>query len=321
MAGKTGNHKVVEQLLADGITHMFGNPGTVEQGLLDALRDYPEMQYVLTLQESVAVLMADGHARATKRPGLAQIHSSPGLGNAIGAMYQAMRGHSPVVVIGGDAGVGYANLDAQMAADLVGMARPVTKWATAVLDERSVLRTLRRAVKVATTAPMGPVYVCLPADVLDRLNHETVFPSCRIVPPAAPAAETVARIAGLLAQAQTPAIFVGDGVAYSGAQPELAELAELLGAPVWGVDSGELNLDTTHPCYQGQTGHMFGESSLPITKRADVVLVVGTYMLPEVFPEVGDIYRDDAAVVHVDADPDAIAKNHRVDIGVGTERV
>src|SRR5256885_13915319 len=116
---RTGRYAILEQFVADGVSHIFGNPGTVEQGFLDALDDFPSLHYILTLQESVAILAADGYARAAKKPAIAQIHSSPGLGNAIGAIYQAMRGHSPIVVIGGDAGIKYQPMDAQMAADLV----------------------------------------------------------------------------------------------------------------------------------------------------------------------------------------------------------
>ena len=159
---KTGRFAILEQFLADGMNQMFGNPGTVEQGFLDALSAYPEMRYVLTLQESVAVTVADGYARATKRPTLVQLHSTPGVGNAIGALYQAMRGHAPLVVIGGDAGVKYLGMDAQMAGDLVAFAEPVTKWSTMVVHPSSLLRVLRRAIKIAATPPMGPVYVCLP---------------------------------------------------------------------------------------------------------------------------------------------------------------
>src|SRR4030043_144682 len=104
--------------------YMFGNPGTVEQGFLDALKDYPEMKYVLTLQESVAVMAADGYARATQRPTLVQLHSSPGIGNAVGALYQAKRGHAPLVVIGADAGLKYMNMDSPMAADPVAILEP-----------------------------------------------------------------------------------------------------------------------------------------------------------------------------------------------------
>jgi thiamine pyrophosphate-dependent acetolactate synthase large subunit-like protein len=120
----SGRFKIIEQLLADGIDYMFGNPGTVEQGFLDALREYPQMKYIMTLQETVALLIGDGYARATKKPALVQIHSTPGLGNTIGAMYQAMRGHAPLVIIGGDAGLKYVPMEAQMFGDLVGFAKP-----------------------------------------------------------------------------------------------------------------------------------------------------------------------------------------------------
>jgi len=204
-APKTGRHAILEQFLADGMTHMFGNPGTVEQGFLDALSDYPDFKYILTLQESVAVMAADGYARATKRPTLVQIHSTPGLGNAIGALYQAKRGHAPLVVIGADSGVKYFGMDAQMAGDLVAFAEPVTKYSTCVYDPASLLRVLRRAIKIAATPPMGPVYVCLPMDILDAPVSEEVFPtfipSTRVAPEPELVNEAARRLAGGTADA------------------------------------------------------------------------------------------------------------------------
>ena len=316
MAGKTGRCKIIEQFLSDGMTQMFGNPGTVEQGFLDALRGYPSMNYILTLQESVAVLMADGYARASQKPALVQLHSSPGIGNGVGALYQAKRGHSPLVVIGGDAGVRYMNMDAQMANDLVAMMEPVTKYATVVTDPRSLLRTLRRAIKLAATPPMGPVYVCLPMDILDELNDEPVYPSSIPSTRVLPEKSIIEQAAAILAAAKKPMIFMGDGIAYSGASEELIHVAELLGAEVYGADVGDFNMDYTHPLYQGTTGHMFGSGSLPITRKGDVNLIVGTYMLPEVFPELGDIYAPGAKVIHFDLNAYEIGKNHRVDLGI-----
>jgi thiamine pyrophosphate-dependent acetolactate synthase large subunit-like protein len=316
MNKRAGRNALVEQFLADGITHMFGNPGTVEQGFLDTLAEYPAMKYILTLQETVAVMAADAYARATRRPALVQIHSTPGLGNAIGALYQAKRGHAPLVVIGGDAGVRYLAMDAQMAGDLVAFARPVTKWATMATHPSSLLRVVRRAIKIAATPPMGPVYVCLPMDVLDEPAEEEVVPTSIPSSRVAPDPALIREAAQALASADAPMIFMGDGVAYSGAQDELARVAELLGAEVWGVDSGELNMSYTHPLYQGQTGHMFGAQSLPITRRGDVNLICGTYMMPEVFPELGDIFRPGARTIHFDLDGYEIAKNHPVDLGV-----
>ena len=319
MTQKTGRYSIIEQFLADGMNHMFGNPGTVEQGFLDALSSYPEMKYILTLQETVAVMAADGYARATKKPTLVQLHSSPGIGNAVGSLYQAKRGHSPLVVIGGDSGVKYMNMDAQMAGDLVAFMEPVTKYATMVLHPASLLRTLRRAIKIAATPPMGPVYVCLPQDILDAVVTEEVFPtlipSTRVVPDAA----TIRQMADGLAAAKKPVIFVGDGVAYSGASAELARVAELLGAEVWEADSGELNMSYAHPLYMGMTGHMFGKNSLSLMQKGDANLIVGTYILPEVFPELGEVFARNAQVYHIDLNAYEIAKNHRVDVGVAAD--
>jgi benzoylformate decarboxylase len=313
---KTGRHAILEQFRADGLKYMFGNPGTVEQGFLDALWDFPDLQYVLTLQETVAVMMADGYARATLRPAVVQLHSSPGLGNAIGALYQAYRGHAPLVVIGGDAGVKYQSMDSQMTADLVAMARPVTKWSTMVVHPSSTLRVLRRAIKIAATPPMGPVYVCLPQDVLDAPAVEPVrrtsIPSTRVVPDDA----LVEQAARMLVAARRPMIFIGNGVAWSEAQEELARVAELVGAEVWEADGGELNIRQDHPLYQGSLGHMFAEHSRPVTTKGDVNLIVGTYMLPEVFPALDDVFAADAKTIHIDLNAYEIAKNHPVTLGL-----
>jgi benzoylformate decarboxylase len=316
MEGKTGRFAMLDQLLADGIGYMFGNPGTVEQGFLDALSDYQDLQYILTLQETVAVAIADGYARATKKPTVVQLHSGVGLGNGIGMMYQAMRGHAPLVVINGEAGVRYDAMDAQMAADLVAMAEPVTKWATRVVDSSSLLRVLRRAIKMATTPPMGPVFVCLPMDVLDAPNEEAVVPTSFPVTRVAPEPEQMAQMATMLAAARKPMIIVGDGVAASGAQAELTRVAELLGAEVWGADSSEVNISAAHPLFKDLLGHMFGEHSRAITSQADVVLICGTYVLPEVFPALSGVFAPGAKVIHIDLDAYEVAKNFPVDLGL-----
>ncbi|MEV7027884.1 thiamine pyrophosphate-binding protein, partial [Kitasatospora sp. NPDC093558] len=212
MTARPGKVALFEQLAADGMTHMFGNPGTVEQGFLD-LADHSGTSYVLTLHEGVAVGIADGYARAAQRPALVQLHSGVGLGNGIGMLYQAKRGGSPLVVLVGEAGVRYDAMDAQMAADLVAMAQPVTKYATRVLDPDSVLRVLRRAVKIAATPPCGPVMVVLPADVLDRLTAEPALPTSIPFTRVAPEGADVARAAETLLAGRNPIVLMGDGVA------------------------------------------------------------------------------------------------------------
>src|SRR5258708_22559782 len=116
MRTSPGSVKLIEQFMTDGLNIMFGNPGTVEQGFLDAAEQTPGFTYVLSLQETVAAAMADGFARAVNGPALLQLHSGVGLGNGIGMLYQSLRGHTPLLVVAGAAGVRYETIDAQIAA-------------------------------------------------------------------------------------------------------------------------------------------------------------------------------------------------------------
>jgi thiamine pyrophosphate-dependent acetolactate synthase large subunit-like protein len=315
VTAKTGRFAMIEQFMADGITHMFGNPGTVEQGFLDSLSEYSDVQYILALQEAVVVGIADGYARATRKPTIVQLHSGVGLGNGIGMMYQAKRGHAPLVVIAGESGIRYDAMEAQMWADLVDMAAPVTKWATRVVDPGSLLRVLRRAMKEAATPPMGPVFVSLPMDVLDAPNTEEIVPTSFLETRSVAPQMEIDRAAKHLVGATRPLIIAGDGVAFSGAQPELTRLAELWGAEVWGADWSEVNMDHGHPQFKGMLGHMFGDHSQAITSPADAVLIVGTYVFPEVFPELSGVFGPGVPVVHVDLDAHEIAKNFPVTMG------
>jgi thiamine pyrophosphate-dependent acetolactate synthase large subunit-like protein len=317
MADRKGRFAIIEQLLTDGIHYMFGNPGTVEEGFLDVLDEYyPDFKYIFALQETIAVAAADGYARVTKKPAVVQLHTGVGLGNGIGMLYQAMRGHAPLVVLAGEAGIKYDAMDAQMAADLVTMAKPVTKWATRVVHPSSLLRVLRRAIKIAATPPMGPVFVSLPMDILDAPNDEEVVPTSIPVTKVAPEPDQLAKAAAILTAASQPIIIVGDGVAVCDAQAELTRVADLIGAQVWGADSSEPNISAKHPLFAGLLGHMFGEDSSHITLQADAILIVGTYVFPEVFPALYGVFAQSAKVIHIDLDTYEIAKNFPVDIGL-----
>lgn len=318
--GKTGNEKLIEQLLADGCNYMFGNPGTVEQGFLDAMGNYEAFHYITCLQESIAVAMADGYARKTGNPVVVQLHSGVGLGNGIGMIYQAMRGHSPLIILAGEAGVKYEAMDAQMACDLTEMARTVTKWQGKVLHRDSLLRMVRRAVKIAMTPPMGPVFLALPLDILDEINTESVYPSVKINTNTVPARwEDSQEAADILMEAENPLFIIGDGISFSNGQKEIQRLAEMLGAKVYGADTSLVNFDRSSYLYQGDLGHMFGESSREKVRSADVVLIAGTYIFPEVFPSTSSPFREDAKIIHIDLDTYEIGKNFGVTVGIGAD--
>jgi benzoylformate decarboxylase len=312
----TGHRRLLEQLRADGVRYLFGNPGSSEEGLLDEISRFPDLEYIMGLQEAALVCMADGYAQATGAASFVLLHSGVGLGNAVGSLYHALHRQTPMVVMAGEAGVAYDALEAHMSVNLVDVARPVTKYATRAVHPQSLLRLLRRCIKVASTPPRGPVFLAVPQDVLDQLNDEpvvaTVVPDTRVVPDRG-AVETAAR---LLAGARSPVILAGDGVAASGAVEQLVRFAEAWGAGVWGAMASELVMPWTHPLWAGLTGHMFGTDSAAIVAQADAVVVCGTYVFPDVFGATSSPFRPDATIVHIDLDPAAIAKNHPVTIGM-----
>ncbi|WP_133511013.1 thiamine pyrophosphate-binding protein [Candidatus Thiosymbion oneisti] len=316
MANPTGHRKLLEQLHADGIRYLFGNPGSSEEGLLDEITRFPEIQYIHGLQEAAIVGVADGYAQATQRPAVVQLHSGVGLGNGTSGLYHALRKQTPMLVLAGEAGVSVDAMEAHMAVDLVGLARPVTKYATRAIHPGSLLRLVRRCLKVAATPPWGPVFLAIPQDILDQPNDEpvipTLVPETRVVPEPA----LIARCAELVQGATNPVILMGDGVAHSQAHGELAQLAEVLGARVYGLMASEINIPWTHPLYCGLTGHMFGEGSQARVQDADVAIICGTYVFPEVFPLLESPFRSDARIIHIDLDAYAIAKNHPVTLGL-----
>ncbi|GAA2613962.1 thiamine pyrophosphate-binding protein [Paractinoplanes durhamensis] len=316
MTAVTGHRRLLEQLRADGIRHLFGNPGSSEEGLLDEITRFPDLEYVMGLQEAALVCMADGYAQATGKPAAVLLHSGVGLGNAVGSLYHALHRQTPMVVMAGEAGVAYDALEAHMSADLVDIARPVTKYATRAIHPASLVRLLRRCVKVASTPPCGPVFLAVPQDVLDQFNDEPVLPT--VVPDTrvAPEPGAVEAAAKLLAGARNPVILAGDGVAASGAVDELVRFAETWGSGVWGAMASQLIMPWTHPLWAGLTGHMFGTDSAAVVAEADAVVVCGTYVFPDVFGATTNPFRADATVVHIDLDPAAIAKNHPVTIGM-----
>jgi benzoylformate decarboxylase len=318
----TGRFALLRQFAADGMIEIFGNPGTSEQNLLDLFRfeEFSHLKYYLGLHEGAVVAMADAYARRRQKPVAVQLHSYAGLANGLGMMYYAKRGYTPMVIVVGEAGLRYEAMDAQMSADLVALARPFVKCdqngpcAWRVVDEHSILRLLRRAIKCAATPPWGPTLLVLPMDVLERECTEIPVPTLQPDTQILPDPGALSKAADLLLAAAQPVILMGDGVAAAGAVAELAALSESLGALVLGANDSEVNMSYTHPLYGGNTGHMFGEHSQKMLAGADVVLVSGTTLLPEVFPLLDGVFPPKARIIHFDLNAAEIEKNFPADI-------
>ena len=177
MARLTGRYAMMEQLVAEGVRYVFGNPGTTEQAFIDALQDYPQIEYNLALQESVAIGVADGYARASGRSAFVQLHIMPGLGNAMGMLYNSYRTHTPLVIYAGQHPQRGASQEPILAGDLVRLAEPLTKWAVEAQDANEIPVLLRRAFKVAMEPPRGPVFLSVPTNVMDEDCDAEITPS------------------------------------------------------------------------------------------------------------------------------------------------
>jgi benzoylformate decarboxylase len=249
----SGRSAFVELLRAEGVTQMFGNPGTTELPIMHALTDHPEMGYVLGLQESIVVAMADGYARASGRLAACNVHVAPGLGNAIGALYTAHVSGTPLIVTAGQQEQGHGLMEPLLYAPLVPIAAPVVKWATEVTRLADLPRIMHRAAKVALTPPMGPVFISLPGDILNAFEALELGAPTRVDTAGRPSDAVLSRFAKRLLAAERPVILAGSEIVTSDAFADAARFAEALAAPVYQqtVVSGA-HFPSEHPLFLGQ---------------------------------------------------------------------
>ena len=314
MPRMTGKRAMVEQLIADGTTHIFGNPGTTEQGFMDILQDYPQLQFMLALHEGVAVCMADAYARITRRPAFCEVHIAPGLGNALGMLHNAAIGKTPMVVYAGQSPGRTLLQEPHLSGPLVDMAKPICKWAAQIHHAHDVPRALRRAFKVAMEPPQGPVFLSLPMDTLDEEADVEIKPTTYTqwrgrVDPAG-----MADVAKLLLAAGKPMMMVGDSVALTDAQPEVVALAEVAGLPVFECYASEFNMPAKHPLNLGAVNFVTPGPLKATLEGCDLLLVVGAPMFQLIFPEAESPIPSATKVVQIDINPWEVGKNITPDL-------
>src|SRR5215470_7514636 len=204
-----GRTAFLRLLQDEGVTHIFGNPGTTELALMEAIADAPSIQYVLGLQESIVLAMADGFARASGRLTACNLHCMPGLGHAMGALYNARFSGSPIIVSAGQYEIGYGLLEPMLYEPLVPIAQPLVKWAYEIQRVEDLPRIVRRAAKIALTPPCGQVFLSMPGSILDDeaeldLGHRT-----RVRAHTVPAEDDQSDIIRALLASKSPVIIAG----------------------------------------------------------------------------------------------------------------
>ena len=317
MPRMTGKQALMEQLIADDVRYIFGNPGTTEQGFMDILQDYPQLQFMLALHEGVAVCMADAYARLTRRPSFVELHIAPGLGNALGMMHNARIGKTPMVVYAGQSPSGVLFQEPHLSGPLVEMAKPIAKWSYQVEHAHDVPQVLRRAFKIAAEPPQGPVFLALPMDVLDAEAEMRIAPTTYTNWRARPDAAGLAEAADLLAKAQRPMVMVGDTVALAGAQPEVVRVAEALGAPIFECYASEFNAPANHPLNLGGIDFVTPKTIRATLADCDALLVVGAPLFQLIFPDPErPVLSERTKLVQLDAFGHEIGKNVRPDVAL-----
>ena len=299
-----GRQVFFETLLNHGVDRIFGNPGTTESPLLDSLLDYPQIEYIVHLHEGVAAGAANFYAQASGKTAFVNLHVAPGLGNAVGMIYGALKNNSPMVVTAGQQDTRRRLRDPVLGHDLAAIAAPVVKW------------ILQRAFKIANESPAGPVFVALPINVMEQ---ETTIPAGKpghSFAATRPDPAGIAAMTRLLLASESPAIVAGDDVARAGAQDTLVKIAEKLGASVWfeGL-RGRNSFPTDHASARGTLA--FDAPGVAKQFAAnDLVLMVGGPFFEEVWYAPGSPFPAGCKVLQIEAAPSRLAYNFALDAGV-----
>ena len=316
----TGIEAFIEMLAEFGVRYIFGNPGTTELPLNDALATDDRIQYILGLQEVPVMAMADGYAMASRSPGVVNLHICCGLGNAMGMLYNAYREGTPLLVTAGQQDRRLAFEEPILGGDMVSVTRPWTKWSVEVNRVEDVPIAMRRAIQTALTPPTGPVFLSLPIDVQmdvsDALDLSPIkLPSPHMRPPV----ESIRQACNVLLSAANPAILAGSRITETDSVTELVAVAERIGAPVLtesGTTHGRLAFPSDHPL-NGQGLPLWSPEVSQRLAEFDVLLVVGMDLLRQyVYHEPPRAVPKECRLVHIDEDPRQINKNYAVEVGV-----
>jgi benzoylformate decarboxylase len=312
----TGRSAFLALLKDEGITHLFGNPGTTELPIMHALKEHPDLTYVMAMQESLVVAIADGFSRASGRLVACNVHVAPGLGNAMGSLYNAKFTGTPMILTAGQQEQGHGLMEPVLYDPLVRIAEPLVKWAVEVTRLEDLPRIVRRAAKVAMTPPTGPVFISLPGDILNSDAALELGRSTRIDTRVKPSDESLDALVQRILKAERPIIIVGDEIVKSDALDEAAAFAEALGCPAWQQTApyGAQFLSES-PCFMGSLPRVQPQVR-EILAPFDLMIVLGSDPLRmSVYSEV-DPLPDGLSIVQIGLVDWDLAKNYPAEIAL-----
>lgn len=320
MKAMTGGGAVVEALLQEQVSHVFGLIGSAGMEIFDALHDQPSVRFIGVRDERTGVHMADGYARASGQAGVVLAgQNGPGATNLVTGLAQAHAAYSPVVAIAGSLSSAHVYRDAFQEVDQQALFRPITKKTWTVPQARRIPELVREAFRTAMAPRRGPVALNIARDLLaETLEFDPIVgphgrePSGGVV--ATP--DLVERAARLLAGASKPLILAGGGVKNGRLHARVIELAERLQAPVVMSPGHGDALPCTHPLYGGQVGPRGNVVASALAREADVILALGTRLGFNTTFYTYDNLNPAAAIIQVEIEPTAIGRFFPVTLGV-----
>lgn len=311
MSERNGADLVVECLAAEGVTHVFGLPGTTIMELIDSLARQDGIRYLSTRHEQVAGFMADGFSRAGGPLGVCLASRGPGAANLAIAVQNAHDESIPMLALVGQVPSSIVERRSFEEMDVVAAFRPMCKWAVEIHQPQRIPELVQRAVRTAVTGRPGPVVVSLPLDVLQAAATAVPGPKVRFHPPA-PDPAGIAEAAWLLASAERPAIIAGGGARE---QAALLDLADAAGAPIVSTWLRKNAVPNGHPAYLGPLGYGAHDVSDQLVRDADVIVALGC-RFSEFTTKRWTLLPAGAQLVHVDVDPDELGRVHPPRVGL-----
>jgi acetolactate synthase-1/2/3 large subunit len=316
----TGSEVLLQSLVNEGVTTLFGYPGGAIMPVYDALYSYADkLQHILVRHEQGAVHAAQGYARVTGRVGVALATSGPGATNLVTGLADALIDSTPIVCITGQVFAHLLGTDAFQETDVVNTTIPVTKWNIQVAEAKDIAPAVAKAFYIAKTGRPGPVLIDITKNAQNELIEQAEYKKCETIrtyrPKPVLSNAQIDAAANLINKASRPYILAGQGVILSGASKELIAFSEKTGIPVACTLLGLGAFPTDHPNYAGFLG-MHGNYAPNVnTNECDLLIGVGMRFDDRVTGNVAK-YAKQAQVIHIDIDKAEINKIIKADVSV-----
>lgn len=315
----SGSEALIRSLLNEGVDTIFGYPGGAIIPVFDALYSYKDkINHFLVRHEQAATHAAQGYARVTGKPGIVLVTSGPGATNTITGIADAMIDSTPLVVLTGQVSSGLLGSDAFQEADVVGITKPISKWAYQVRNAKDIPQVIARAFYIANNGRKGPVVIDITKDAQQGLleySYEKMnfIRSYQPLPDLNP--EDIQMAAKLINEAKKPLVLIGQGVILSGAEQELTTFLEKADIPAASTMLGLSALPSEHPLNVGMLGMHGNIAPNRKTNECDVLIAIGMRFDDRV---TGDLntYAPQAKIIHFDIDPAEIDKNVKTTVKV-----